>query len=79
MQTQTPILNIKMVPAGVDLVLKALNKLPREQSDDLFREIADQANQQLQELQKQAQATQAPEAGQQPASDPSEHALGGTD
>ena len=53
-----------MVPAGVELVLHALNKLPREQSDGLFQEIAGQASFQLQELQKasegQAPAVDAP-------------------
>lgn len=37
-----PILNIKMVPAGVELVLRALNKLPREESDGLYEEILSQ-------------------------------------
>ena len=65
-QQQPPVLTIKMVPAGVELVLAALNKLPREQSDGLFQEIAGQASFQLQELQKaheaeQAQAAQAQE------------------
>ena len=79
MQTQPPVLTIKMVPAGVELVLAALNKLPREQSDGLFQEIAGQANYQLQELVQQAQATQAPAAGENPASAPSDKAVGGTD
>ena len=40
--TKPQIINIQMVPAGVELVLQALNKLPREQSDGLFIEIFEQ-------------------------------------
>ena len=58
MQNQTPILTIKMVPAGIELVLAALNKLPREQSDGLFNEIAGQYGYQMQQLQKAAEASQ---------------------
>lgn len=67
MQNQPPILTIKMVPAGVELVLAALNKLPREQSDPLFQEIAGQYGYQMQQLQKAAQAAQAAQATQPPA------------
>lgn len=83
MQNQPPILTIKMVPAGVELVLAALNKLPRENVDALFQEIAGQAQYQLQELQKQAQDTQAPvtvaEVPSAPAEAAVEAAVGGTD
>jgi hypothetical protein len=44
------ILNIQMVPAGVELVLKALNKMPREESDSLFNEIRGQYLYQLQSM-----------------------------
>jgi hypothetical protein len=44
------IVNIQMVPAGVELVLKALNKMPREESDALFNEIRGQYLYQLQML-----------------------------
>lgn len=68
MQNQNPpIINIQMVPAGVELVLGALNKLPREVSDGLFNEIAGQYGYQMQELQKAAQAAQAAQATQAPA------------
>ena len=67
MQNQPPILTIKMVPAGVELVLAALNKLPRETSDGLFNEIAGQYGYQMQELQKAAQAAQAAQTTQPPA------------
>jgi hypothetical protein len=85
MQNQPPILNIKMVPAGVELVLAALNKLPRETSDPLFQEIAGQYGYQMQELQQAAQAAQAAqatqpqaEAAQAPAG-AADAAVGGTD
>lgn len=67
MQNQPPILTIKMVPAGVELVLNALNQLPRAQVDGLFNEIAGQYGFQMQELQKAAQAAQAAQATQPPA------------
>ena len=51
-----------MVPAGIELVLAALNKLPREQADGLFNEIAGQYGYQMQELQKAVQAANAPAA-----------------
>lgn len=51
----TPILTIQMVPAGVELVLGALAKLPFEQSAPLIAEIRGQAEYQLQQLQQAAQ------------------------
>lgn len=47
-----PIINIQMVPAGVELVLAALNKLPREQSDPLYQEILGQYAYQMSQHQK---------------------------
>lgn len=55
MNQQPPIINIKMVPAGVELVLKGLNMLPRGESDALWNEIAGQFNLQIQELMRAAQ------------------------
>ena len=55
-QNQPPIITIKFVPAGVELVLGALNKLPREQVEALFQEVLGQYQYQMEELQKQAQA-----------------------
>jgi hypothetical protein len=46
---QVPILSIKMVPAGVELVLNALNRLPREIADGLYGEIFAQYSYQMQE------------------------------
>lgn len=54
-QERPPILNIKMVPAGVELVIAALRKLPHEQVDVLVQEIAGQFNFQLQQLQAAAE------------------------
>lgn len=48
--SQPPVLSIKMVPAGVELVLGALAKLPYEQTAALIAEIKGQAEYQLQEL-----------------------------
>lgn len=53
-QTKPPILTIKMVPVGVDLVLMALSKLPFEQVADLFTEIRGQAMQQMEDLKDDA-------------------------
>ena len=53
-QTKPPILTIKMVPVGVDLVLMALSKLPFEQVADLFTEIRGQAMQQMEDLKADA-------------------------
>lgn len=47
-QTKPPVLSIRMVPAGVDLVLLALSKLPHEQVADLYSEIRGQALFQIQ-------------------------------
>lgn len=74
MQNQPPIIIIKMVPAGVELVLNALNQLPRAQVDGLFNEIAGQYGLQMQELHKAAQAAQAAQAPQAPA-EPAEAAV----
>ena len=53
-QTNPPILTIKMVPVGVDLVLMALSKLPFEQVAELFTEIRGQAMQQMEDLKADA-------------------------
>ena len=53
-ETKPPILTIKMVPDGVDLVLMALSKLPFEQVAELFTEIRGQAMQQMEDLKADA-------------------------
>ena len=58
-ETKPPVLSIKMVPAGVELVLEALAKLPHEQVADLFMEIRGQAMFQMDELQKAAKPDDA--------------------
>jgi len=50
--SQPPVLNIKMVPAGVDLVVEALSKLPYEQAAPLIEEIKGQAFYQIDQLAK---------------------------
>ena len=66
-ETKPPVLSIKMVPAGVELVLAALAKLPHEQVADLFMEIRGQAMYQMEELQKaQALAAEPDDAADAP-------------
>jgi hypothetical protein len=45
--TQPPILNIQMVPAGVDLVIRALMQLPYGEVAPLIAELRGQADAQL--------------------------------
>ena len=68
-QERPPILSIKMVPAGVELVIAALRKLPHEQVDGLVQEIAGQYGYQMQQLQLAAEkaAAKAPAAPAAPA------------
>jgi hypothetical protein len=49
-QVKPPILNIQMVPAGVELAIAALRKLPHEQVDPLVQELWAQYKQQMQSL-----------------------------
>ena len=51
--------NIKMVPAGVELVLNALNQLPRAQSNDLWQDIFNQYQAEFKRLQAEAAPEQA--------------------
>lgn len=60
-QQQPPVLTIKMVKPGVELVLEALSRMPYQQVAPLIKEIAGQAEYQLQELQKQAELAPATE------------------
>ena len=53
--TQAPILNIQMVPAGVNLVLKALGQLPYGDVAPLIDEIRAQAEAQLTPVQPPAE------------------------
>lgn len=89
---QPPIITIKMVPPGVELVVRALRSispLPDPNIDGLVNEIWGQYAFQMQELQKAAEAAKAAEATKPPAppaeanSAPSEAvgdtAFGGTD
>lgn len=84
-QQKPPVVNIKMVPAGVNLVIIALRdcNLPHSQVAPLIAEISGQFNFQMTELAKAEQAKQektkeprkkreaAPKAGKTPpANDP---------
>lgn len=44
---QPTILHIQMVPAGIELVIAALRKLPHEQVNDLVNELWTQYKQQM--------------------------------
>lgn len=61
--TPPQILEIKMVPAGVELVLAALAKLPYEQSAPLIEEIRGQAQYQI-ELANAPAPTETPTEGE---------------
>jgi hypothetical protein len=54
--TQPPILNIQMVPAGVDLVIRALMQLPYGEVAPLIAEIRGQAQAQLLPVQPLAES-----------------------
>lgn len=56
------IVALQVTPAGMDLILAGLNKLPREVSDPLFRELEGQFQTQLQQLRDQAGAKLAEES-----------------
>lgn len=58
---QPPILSIKMVPAGVDLVVSALSRLPYDQVAGLIAEIRGQAEYQLAEQTQTAEQSPQPE------------------
>lgn len=58
---QQPILNIQMVPGGVDLVIAALRKLPHDQVDALVQEIWAQYKEQMNALAQAALAEPKPE------------------
>lgn len=62
-----PIITIKFVRPGIELILGALAKLPYEQSAGLIKDIEAQANEQLQALQKAAAAAPSPESEQAPS------------
>ena len=58
MSEQTPILSIRMTPAGLDLVIATLRKLPHDQVDALVRELVEQGQQEMSRI----LAEQAPES-----------------
>lgn len=60
--TEQIITNIKMTPAGVELVLTALNQLPRGQVEALFQDIVGQYQAEIKRMQAEAHAAEAREA-----------------
>jgi hypothetical protein len=60
--TEQIITNIKMTPAGVELVLTALNQLPRGQVEALFQDIVNQYQTEIKRMQAEAHAAEAREA-----------------
>ena len=60
---QPPVLTIKMVPAGVELVLAALSRLPYDQVAGLIAEIRGQAEYQLAPQQAEPETISQPEEG----------------
>ena len=53
-----PIVNIKFTPAGAELVIGALRKLPHEQVHDLVEQVFAQYKQEIARLQADAEAAQ---------------------
>jgi hypothetical protein len=53
--------DIKMTPAGVELVLTALNQLPRGQVEALFQDIVNQYQTEIVRMQAEARAADAEE------------------
>ena len=51
--------DIKMTPAGVELVLTALNQLPRGQVEALFQDIVNQYQTEIKRMQAEAHAAEA--------------------
>jgi hypothetical protein len=60
--TEQIITNIKMTPQGVELVLTALNQLPRGQVEALFQDIVSQYQAEIKRMQAEAHAAEAADA-----------------
>ena len=54
------ITNIKMTPQGVELVLTALNQLPRGQVEALFQDIVAQYQAEIKRMQAETEPAEAP-------------------
>jgi hypothetical protein len=59
--TEQVITNIKLTPQGIDLVLTALNQLPRGQVEALFQDIVNQYQTEIKRMQEEAHAAEAAE------------------
>jgi len=53
-----PIVNLQFTPAGAELAIAALRKLPHEQVDDLVRQTFAQYQAEIKRLQADAEAAQ---------------------
>lgn len=53
-----PIVNIKFTPAGVELVIGALRKLPHEQVHELVEQVFGQYKQEIERLKAEAAAAE---------------------
>jgi Skp family chaperone for outer membrane proteins len=53
-----PIVNIQFTPAGAQLMIGALRKLPHEQVDELVKQTFDQYQTEIKRLQADAEAAQ---------------------
>ena len=51
--------NIQMTPQGIELVLTALNQLPRGQVEALFQDIINQYQAEIKRMQAEAHAAEA--------------------
>ena len=71
-QQQPPILKMEMTPAGVELTIAALRKLPHEQVDPLVQELWGQYKQQMQQLAEVLQTAPVEAAPEAPAQADSE-------
>jgi hypothetical protein len=54
-QVQPPIVNIKFTPAGAELAIAALRKLPHEQVHDLVQQFWEQYQAEIKRLQSEAE------------------------
>jgi len=59
--TEQIITNIKMTPQGVELVLTALNQLPRGQVEALFQDIVNQYQTEIKRMQAEAHVAESTE------------------
>ena len=64
-ENMSHIVNLRFTPAGAELVIAALRKLPHDQVDDLVRQVYDQYTKEIARL-EQAAAAAEPEQAELP-------------